>query len=128
MRVQRRVAEGQDRLRHITARRRNGNVVVLLKVDAGVLLARVVGSAKEIPLETRVSGARNVLAVNPATLPAATTTANRGTTATAGGTTVRVAVEATALTTAPARLRGRGLVTACPVATASIEIVVTISS
>jgi len=63
--IQRRVGEVQERLRNIVARSLDGNVVVLLEVDAGVLLRRVLGGSEQIALETGISGARDVLAVAP---------------------------------------------------------------
>lgn len=61
--IQRRVGELQDRLGDIVTRGFNGNVVVLLKVDAGMLLGGVVGSAEELALDTGVGGASDVLAL-----------------------------------------------------------------
>lgn len=110
MLVQRGVGEGQDGLRDIMAGRSDRDVVVLLKVDASVLLARVISSAEELTLDARVGVANDVLAIAPATLTAADRTAAAAhVTADIGASTaVGVAVEAT-LTVAPRLLlRGRG--------------------
>lgn len=111
MLVQRGVGEGQDGLRDIMAGRSDRDVVVLLKVDASVLLARVISSAEELTLDARVGVANDVLAIAPATLTAADrTAATAHVTADIGASTaVGVAVEAT-LTVAPRLLllRGRG--------------------
>ena len=137
--IQRRMAEGQDGLRHIMARGGDRDVVVLLEVDAGVLLARVLGGAEEVQLQAGVGGTDDVLALNPPTFTTATAAADSTTTAASASVraTVGVAVESAAaagsggaLTTAPAL--GLGLrsliVAAAPVATAigtGVEIVVT---
>ncbi len=63
--VQGRIAEREDRIGDIVTRSLDGNVVVLLKVDAGVLLGRVVSRAEKIALQAGVGRASNVLAVTP---------------------------------------------------------------
>jgi len=83
--VERRVGEVQDGLRNISTGGLDGDVVVLLEVDTGVLLRGVLGGSKEITLQTRVGRARNVLAVAPLTVTRATGIA--ATTAAAGSTT-----------------------------------------
>lgn len=44
------------------------DVIVLLEVDAGVLLGRIVGSTEELTLNARVGGTRNVLSIAPLTI------------------------------------------------------------
>lgn len=121
--VQRGVAEGEDGLGHITARGRDGDVVILLEVDTGVLLARVVGSTEELTLHARVTSAGNVLPINPASLTATNAAAATAAhTAGIGAAAIGVAVEA-ALSVAPG-LRRRLIITA-PVTATGVEVVVT---
>jgi hypothetical protein len=131
--IQRGVAESQDRLRHVTARGSDRDVVVLLEVDTGVLLARVVGGAKEVTLQARVAGADDVLALNPPAFTTASGTAADATTTTAAASraAVGIAVEAAAAgTTAAATgprlslLGGAIVAGAGPVATTGVEVVV----
>ena len=135
--VQRGVAEGEDGLRNITTSGCNGDVVVLLEVDTGVLLGRVVGGSEEVALNTGVGGARNVLSVAPLTIAR---TSGRVVTATAGAAAsiraaIGVGVEATTLvlvavapvvgvTTTVAGTRSSSRRGAAPVSTASIVVVV----
>lgn len=63
--IQRRSGELVDRLGDVTTRGFDRDIVVLLKVDTGVLLGRIVGSAEELTLDTGVGGTRNVLSVPP---------------------------------------------------------------
>jgi hypothetical protein len=109
--VQRRVAEGKDRVWYVLARGLDGDVVVLLEVDTSVLLRRVVGGTEELALDARVGGARNVLAIVPSTIPRAPSVSAAAAAAAAtsgGGTSVRGRVERAALlsTVVPA-LAGR---------------------
>ncbi len=134
--IQRRIAEGQDRLRHIMARGGNRDIVVLLEVDAGVLLARVVRGAEEVPLHAGVGGTDDVLAVHPPTFATATAAADSTTTAASASVraTVRVTVEsaaaaaAAALATAPALGLRSLIVTAGPVATIGTGVEVVVAS
>ena len=50
------------------ARGLDGDVVVFLEVDSGVLLRRVVGGTEELALNAGVGGARHVLAILPSTV------------------------------------------------------------
>ena len=106
--VQRRVGEGEDGLGHVLAGSLNGNVIVLLEVDTGVLLGRVVGGTEELTLDTGIGRAGNVLAIAPLTIAGATvevaaTGTSTGTSASASVAAVRVGVEAALGTgTAPA--------------------------
>jgi len=118
--VERGSAKRQDRLGRVASGRSDRNVVILLKVDSSVLLRRVVGSSKELALQTRVRRADNMLAIAPLTvsrasgIPAAattTTTSSSSSATTTGRTNVHVAavgigVEATLGTAAPSALRG----------------------
>jgi hypothetical protein len=114
--IKRRVGELQDGLGHIMTGGLDGNVVVLLEVDAGMLLRRILGSSEQIPLQARVGGARDVLAVAPLAIARATrkvaataATGSRRST-TAAGVAVRVGVKAAAAATActpVVSLRGR---------------------
>jgi hypothetical protein len=54
--IQRRGGELVNRLRDVLAGSLDGNVVVLLEVDTGVLLGRVVGSTEELTLDAGVGG------------------------------------------------------------------------
>lgn len=63
--VQRGGGELEHGLRDIVARRLNGDIVVLLEVDTGMLLGRIVCCAKEITLQTGVSRSGNVLSIPP---------------------------------------------------------------
>ncbi|GKT40846.1 uncharacterized protein ColSpa_01026 [Colletotrichum spaethianum] len=71
--VERGVGEGEDGLRDVVSRSLDGDVVVLLKVDTGLLLGCVVDtSAEELALDTGVGRAGNVLAVAPLAVAGAT--------------------------------------------------------
>lgn len=114
--VQRGGGELVDRLRDIVAGSLNGDVVVLLEVDTGVLLRRVVRGAEELALDAGVSRARDVLAVAPLSVARATGRAAVTLVATAA----RVASAATTpAAAAVAALESRGGVSAvAPVAAA----------
>jgi hypothetical protein len=108
MLVQGRGRELIDRLGRVTTRGLDWDVVVLLKVDAGLLLGGVVDNTKEFTLETRVRRARNVLAIAPlavtraasratamafiATAVAASTTTGKATAAATAGIVVGVVI------------------------------------
>jgi hypothetical protein len=126
MLIQRRSRELVNGLRNILTRSLNGDVVVLLEVDTGVLLGRIVGSgAEKLALDTGVSRARNVLSIAP--LSVARSAGSRSA-------TTRVAVvAATAVTTSttPAAsavvvLVGRDIVT--PVGLASTVVLISPST
>ncbi|KAH9860816.1 hypothetical protein J1614_012149 [Plenodomus biglobosus] len=70
--IQRGVCEAGNRLGDTLAGSLNGDVIVLLEVDARLLLGGVVGDAEEITLETLVGWAGNVLAVLPLAVTRAT--------------------------------------------------------
>jgi hypothetical protein len=103
--VKRGVRELKNGIRDIRAGSLNWNIVVLLEVDAGVLLRRVVRGAEKIPLQTRVRRARDVLAVAPLAVTsatgvvtaaaAATSSGRRSITAAGGRVAVSIGVEAT---------------------------------
>jgi hypothetical protein len=106
--VQRGGGELVDGLGDVAARGFDGDVIVLLKVDAGVLLGRIVGSAKELALNTRVRRARDVLSVSPLSVTRAT------------GSVVTAAVTFVATTTTAARVAS----TTTPTTTASAVVLV----
>lgn len=92
--VQRRVGEGKDRLRHVLTRGLDGNVVVLLEVDTGVLLGRIILGTEELALNARVGRARHMFSILPATIPRASSLSSSTTTSTVRtGTGIRVGVE-----------------------------------
>jgi hypothetical protein len=131
--IQRGVAERQDRFRHVTAGGVDRDIVVLLEVDAGVLLARVVGSAKKITLEAGVASTNDVLALNPPAFTAtgATTDVTAATAAAASiRSAVSIAVEATAPGAAPRlRLGARAIfIAAAAAAAAAAPVVATATS
>lgn len=70
--VERGGSELGDRLGDVATRGFNRDIVILLKVDTGVLLGRIVGGAKELTLDTGVSWAGNVLSVSPLSISRAT--------------------------------------------------------
>ncbi|TFB02208.1 hypothetical protein CCMA1212_005838 [Trichoderma ghanense] len=98
--VQRGGGELVDGLGDVTARGFDGDIVVLLKVDTGVLLGRVVGSAKELALDTRVRRARDVLAVSPLSVSRAASSVVTAAVAFVTTTAARVATTTTPTTTA----------------------------
>jgi hypothetical protein len=59
------VGEGGDGLGDVLAGSLHRDIVVLFEVDAGMLLGRIVGNAKELTLDTRIGGTGNVLAIPP---------------------------------------------------------------
>lgn len=79
----------------------NRNIVVLLKVNASVLLRRVVGSSKELAFDTGVGRARNVLSVNPLAVARASSSVSCVATA-AAASRVAVGVETATLTASEA--------------------------
>lgn len=94
--IQRRGGELVDGLGNIVAGSLDRDVVVLLEVDTGVLLGRVVRGTEKLTLDTGVSRAGDVLSVAPLAITRAASAVVAATT------TTRVAVEvaATAITTA----------------------------
>ena len=125
MLIQRRIAKREDGLRNIVARSFDGNVIVLLKIDARVLLGRIIGSAKQLTLDAGVSRACNVFAIAPLAIARATSVATTATasSAVAAVATVsaltRIGIGVKALRTVPATLAR----TVIPIITlASIEI------
>lgn len=89
-----------DGLGDVTTRSLDRDVVVLLKVDTGVLLGRIVGSTKKLALDTDVLGARNVLSVPPLSISRAASSV--ATTAVATFMTSSAATARVASATAPA--------------------------
>ena len=69
------------------ARGFNGNIIILLEVDTGLLLGWVISYAKQLSLETWVGGSSNMLSVTP--LPIASAASGRRSGAT---TSCRVAI------------------------------------
>lgn len=107
--VQRRVGEGEDGLRHVLTRCLNGNVVVLLEVDTGVLLGRIVLGTEELALNARVGRAGHMLSILPATIPRASSLSSASASTVSTGTGVRVGVEGMRATPEPV-VAGRGAV------------------
>jgi hypothetical protein len=97
--VERRVCETCDGFGNTLTRGLNGDVIVLLEVDTGVLLGGVVGHAKEIALKTLVGRARDVLAVLPGTVTRSASTSRAATTRLAVSVGVKVAARGTAPST-----------------------------
>ena len=97
--VKRWVGELENGLGNIVARGLNGNVVVFLEVDAGLLLGRVINYTEELALEAGVRRAGNVFAISPLSVTASTSSAA----ASGGRVAVGVLVEA-ALRGIPAAL------------------------
>jgi hypothetical protein len=122
MRIKRGGGELVNRLGNILARRLNGNVVVLLEVDARVLLRWVIGSTEELALNTRVGGSRNMLSFAPLSVARASSVATAFVASTASTTRVP-ATTTTAIPTSTTIIRKvgrRGAVSrACPIALTS---------
>jgi hypothetical protein len=95
--IERRVCETCDGLGNTLTRGLDGDIVVLLEVDTGVLLGGIVGHAKEVALQTLVGRAGNVLAVLPGTVTRSASTSR----ATAAGLAVGAGIEVAARGTAP---------------------------
>jgi hypothetical protein len=106
--VQRRSGELVDSLGNILTRGLNGNVVVLLEVDTGVLLGRIIDSTEKLTLDTGVSRTGNVLSVAPLSVA-------RATGSVVAATTARVTVEVAA----SARVSSAATPTTSAVATAA---------
>lgn len=122
--VQRRVGEGKDRLRNVLTGSLNGDVVVLLKVDTGVLLGWIIVGTEELALNARVGRARHVFSVLPATIPrapslASAATATSATSSMRTGTGIRVGVEGLRASPEPI-VAGRG---AIPLGTVVVRVV-----
>jgi hypothetical protein len=98
--IQRRSGELVDGLGDVTTRSFDRDVVVLLKVDTGVLLGRIVGSTKKLTLDTGVWGAGNVLSVPPLSISRAAS--SLATTAVATFITTTTTAARVASATAPA--------------------------
>ncbi len=105
-RVQRGVRKLSDRLWHTSTSGLDGNIVVLLEVDTGLLLGRIVVLAIELLLHADVAAAGDVLAV----LPDSETKGLTGTTIPAGGTSTLVAIglRAVAPSTSPSAAAASG--------------------
>jgi len=106
--VQRRSGELVDSLGNILTRGLNGNVVVLLEVDTGVLLGRIIDSTEKLTLDAGVSRTGNVLSVAPLSVA-------RATGSVVAATTARVTVEVAA----SARVSSAATPTTSAVATAA---------
>lgn len=119
------VAEGENGFGHVVTRGLNGDVVVLLEVDASVLLGRVIRSTEEFALNARVGRARHVFSIMPATIPRAPSSASAPTTTASAssvrtGTTISVGVEGMLLSSSESIIAGRRSI---PVGTIVIGIV-----
>lgn len=114
--IKRWVTEGQDRLGNIMSGSLDGDVIVLLEVDAGVLLGGIGRGAEELTLHAGVSRARNVLSVAPLPIAGAPSVSSSTTTTTAAGVVTRVAtvsigVETSLGTTVALSAPGGGITT-----------------
>ena len=72
VRIQRRVRELVDRFGHLVSRGFNRDVVVLLKVDSGLLLGRVVRNTEQLTFKTLVGRPWSMLAIFPLAIARAT--------------------------------------------------------
>jgi hypothetical protein len=110
------------------ARSLDGDVVVFLKVDAGVLLGRVIGSAEELSLQTRIRGARDVLSVAPLAISRTSgVTAASSLAAASSRVAVRIRVEAALRAIPPvvsATSSGRVVCVGAPAAASSVVVAV----
>lgn len=93
--VQRRSCELVNRFGNVTTRSLDRNVVVLLEVDSGVLLGRVIGGTKKFALDTGVSRSGNVLSIAPLSVAGASSGRITSAVATIMTTATRVATSAT---------------------------------
>lgn len=84
-----------NRFGNVTTRSLDRNVVVLLEVDTGMLLGRVVGGTKKFTLDTGVSRSRNVLSIAPLSVAGASSGRITSTMAAVMTTATRVASSAT---------------------------------
>jgi len=100
MLVQGRAGELESRLGHIATRGFDGDVVVLLEVDASVLLGGVIDGTEELTLNAGVGGPRNVLAIAPLAIAGAAGSVV-GTTATVATFVSTAVTSATATSTTP---------------------------
>ena len=92
--VKRRVGELEDGLWDIVSRSLDGNVIVLLEVDTGLLLGGVIEHTEELALETGVGWSRDVFSISPLSVTAATSSTSASTSASGSGVAVCVLVEA----------------------------------
>lgn len=97
--IKRWVGEGGDRLGNALTGSLDWDVIVLLEVDSGLLLAGVVGHAEQLTLAARVGWTRYVLAVSPLSISCASllTTTVTWTASSTSSAAVCVAIEATRL-------------------------------
>jgi hypothetical protein len=77
--VERGVREACDGLWHALAGSLDGNIIVFLEVDTGLLLGGVVGDTEELALNAGVGWAWDVLAVLPLTITRATSASTTAT-------------------------------------------------
>jgi hypothetical protein len=70
--VKRRVCELEDRLGDIVTRGFDGDIIVLLEVDASLLLGWIVCHAEKFPLQTCVGRSSDMLAISPGSVTATT--------------------------------------------------------
>lgn len=128
--IERWIGECSDGFGDILARGFDGDVVVVGKVDTGLLLGGIVGDSEQFPLDLCILGAWDVLAVLPATVSRATigtvvttaaaTVGAAATAAAAAGCAVGVGIEGTRSTrTSPAIALGRATGTGFEVGSAS---------
>jgi hypothetical protein len=109
--IQRGSGELVNRFGNIVTGSLDGNVVVLLEVDTGVLLGRIVGCTEKFTLDTGVSRARNVLSLSPLSITRATGMATLVTTTAAA----RVSTSATTAPATAAVVLVRGGIAVAPV-------------
>lgn len=98
--VEGRIRESIHRLRDILAASLNRNVIVVGKVDTGLLFAGIVGDTEEFPLHFGICGSGNMLSISPLSLSCATSCASAvaaSVAATVTWSTVCVGVEGTSI-------------------------------
>lgn len=78
--IERRIGEFEDRLGYIVAGGFDGDIIVLLEVDTGLLLGWVVSYAEKLSLQTWVGRSSNVLSVSPLSVTSAASRGRRTTT------------------------------------------------
>jgi hypothetical protein len=70
--IERRVGELENWLRDIVSRSLDGDIIVLLEVDTGLLLGWVICNTEKLTLETRVGWTWNMLPITPLSITRAT--------------------------------------------------------
>ena len=96
MLVKWRIGKGVDGIGNIMSRGLDRDVIIIGKVDASLLLRRIIRDTKKLTLKARVGRARNVFAIAPLAVARATSGATSvASAATTGSFAVAVGVEAT---------------------------------